>query len=286
MRVNDPSTRSEATLPRVALGLPAWADGFVRRVVGIREMEERYARVRERIGTSGAARSSTVTATAFARAALEELSVRVHLPADRIAELQKIEGPMVFVANHPFGGLDALALLDLIASVRDDYRFLANELVGILPELEPILCPVDIAGDAPRSQANVIGMRKILRYLDTGGALGIFPAGEVAAYPSFSAGWSGRGILERAWHPHLGRIVRHARATVVPVYFEGQNSALFQYLGLAVRSARIALLAREILRPRAVVHLRIGDPIPYPELTDYTDSAALAAELRQRCLDL
>jgi putative hemolysin len=78
-----------------------------------------------------------------------------------------------------------------------------------------------------------------------------------------------------------------SKATVVPIFFEGQNSRLFQLASHMSMTLRYSLLFRETVRrmgSRLVV--RIGDPIPYEDWCDIKEREPLVAEFRRRTLSL
>jgi putative hemolysin len=257
------------------LGLPRWITPLVKRILGLDAVEKVYETVRAEM-------KNEQNVAHFCAKALEVLGVACAFPRDRIDELRALKGPLVFVANHPFGGVDALALMMLMGEVRVDFRFMANSILKTLPELAPVLVPVDIMGNAGDAPANVGPMREIYRHLADGGTVGIFPAGEVATFDS----WRAKQTVERPWHPHVGRIIRKTRATVVPVFIEGRNSLVFQYLGLALPPVRIALIAREILKTNSPLRVRIGVPIPYDPAIFPADASQISGFLQRKTFAL
>ncbi|HKJ90089.1 MAG TPA: lysophospholipid acyltransferase family protein, partial [Oceanipulchritudo sp.] len=72
-------------------------------------------------------------------------------------------------------------------------------------------------------------------------------------------------------------------ATVVPVYFRGRNSGMFQAAGLVHPALRTALLPRELLRSKKrVVEVRVGNPIPARRLGRFGSNRAVMDFLRLR----
>ena len=171
---------------------------------------------------------------------------------------------MVVVANHPFGGLEGLVLARLLRQARPDARIMANTLLSRLPELRDLFVFVDPFGGASATAGNIGPLKECLRLLESGGVLGVFPSGAVS-HPRLEHGRL--TVADPAWSPTVARLIRRTGATVVPVHFSGQNSRLFQVLGLAHPLLRTALLPREFVNKRGrTVDVRIGRPIPFERL--------------------
>lgn len=173
-------------------------------------------------------------------------------------ELERIpvSGALVVAANHPIGSLDGLALLSLLGGVRKDVKVVANDLLMAIDPLRPLLMPVD-AMQGCTARENI---RAIEAHLAAGGALVIFPAGEVSRL-------SPRGVRDGRWRTGFLRMARRARADVLPVHIDGRNSMLFYGLSFLARPLSTLLLAHEMFRQaRNSVQLRIGHvvtPVQY-----------------------
>ncbi|MBS0395247.1 MAG: lysophospholipid acyltransferase family protein [Proteobacteria bacterium] len=188
----------------------------------------------------------------FAQESLRALGVRFRTEG-ALAEVAA-GGPLIVVANHPFGGIEGLYLYTALAAVRPDVRVLGNELLARLPEFAPALFAVDVLAGTRAVGRNGIAMRQALRHLGGGGALLVFPAGEVAALDRRS-----RTVVDPPWHASVARLVRLARAPVVPVFVGGSNSPLFHAAGLVHPRLRTALLPRELFNKGGrVVPVRVG----------------------------
>ena len=117
------------------------------------------------------------------------------------------EGPVVFVANHGHGGADALALMAIMSRFRSDVRVLANREVSLLEGLEPFLFPVSLL-NGPDARENIRSLRAMLKHVQRGGCLGVFPAGRVAC-------WKGDRMADPPWNGH---VIRLPRSVCFPVY--------------------------------------------------------------------
>lgn len=185
------------------------------------------------------------------------------------------EGPLIIISNHPFGLLDPVILGDLLTKHRPDVRFMTNYLLGGIEEIKPWIIPVDPFDRDQSARRNLGPMKDALRFLKQGGALAMFPSGEVAHYRM------GRGVEESPWSSHVGGLVRRTGATVLPVHFAGRNSLLFQGAGLVHPMLRTGLLLRELVhRHEEAVKVQVGRPLPYSRLKRFTDDEELTRYLR------
>lgn len=203
----------------------------------------------------------------FCARALASLEVQVEVSPGDLARIPH-QGRLIVTANHPFGAVEGLALLNLLRQVRPDIRILANSLLQRIPELSPFIIAVDLFGGTEGKHKNVGGLRESLRWLDQGGVLVIFPAGEVSHLNLRRA-----SIGDPPWSQNLARLVRLSGAAVLPVYFPGRNSLVFQVMGLFHPVLRTALLPHELLNKRNCrLEVRIGATIPLRRLRTMTDA--------------
>jgi putative hemolysin len=213
----------------------------------------------------------------FLHRVLSTMQIRWKPPESELARIPR-EGPLVVVANHPFGALEGIILAAILAEVRPDLKVMANFMLGRIKELRDLFIFVDPFAGENAAAANVGPLRQSIRQLRDGGVLAVFPAGEVA-----SVSLRNRNIADPPWNTTIARIIRATRSAVVPVYFEGHNSALFHALGLIHPRLRTAMLAREFFWHKGDrVQARIGSVIPFKRLVDLEDADQLTAYLRQR----
>ena len=132
--------------------------------------------------------------TGYFRALLDEFGVRYSCEEQEIHRIPKA-GPVVLVANHPFGLAEGPILGDLLASLRPDTKFLANSLLTAIPDLGQYLIPVDPFGGVRATKTNWKGIRDSLQWLKDGHLLVTFPAGEVASFQ-----WPHLDIVDPHWH--------------------------------------------------------------------------------------
>ena len=170
----------------------------------------------------------------------------------RHSDLENIpaRGRVIIVANHPLGGLDGLALLRLVSSVRRDVRIVVNELLLNITQLNNLFLPVDAMGGETRKA----DISRILDALNNDEAVIIFPSGEVSrAGP--------KGIRDRKWLPGFIQLAKTAYAPVLPVHIKARNSNLFYVVSRISRPLSMLMLPREMLGFGGQMKFTIGQMI-------------------------
>jgi putative hemolysin len=205
------------------------------------------------------------------------LNVHTQVSERDLALIPK-QGPVVAVANHPFGLIEGAILPSLFLSVRPDVKVIANHLLAAMPETSPLCIYVDPYGGERATRANRKGMKEAIAWLKQGGLLTVFPAGEVA-----HLNLKERAVIDPEWNQSVARLIRITGATVLPIYFVGANSALFQLLGFLHPRVRTALLPHEFFnKHNRNIEVRIGSPIAPAKIRAYQDDVALIRYLRHR----
>ncbi|HUI63328.1 MAG TPA: GNAT family N-acyltransferase [Bacteroidota bacterium] len=187
-------------------------------------------------------------------------------------------GPVVVVANHPYGGIEGVMLVALLRSVRSDVRVMANSLLYSFPRLRESLIPVDPFGGENAAAYNIRGFRAAIQWLRKGGMLTIFPAGEVAHVDVH------RGtITDPAWHVSAAALIRRTSAAALPVFFAGKNGPMFQVLGMIHPLLRTILLPSELLNKRdRTFQVRVGHPLSFRRLNEFSTDEEMTEYLRWR----
>jgi putative hemolysin len=186
------------------------------------------------------------------------------------------DGPLMVVANHPFGAIEGVILGQILTQRRPDVRLLGNHWLTEIPEMREWVIPVDPWGGGEAVQANIAPVKSCLRWLKSGGVLAAFPSGTVSHLQVRQ-----KQVSDPPWHPTVAAMARRSNATVIPVFFEGRNSNMFQLAGLIHPALRTALLPNELLRrSNSKVRVRIGRPIGPDKLARYADDETLIEYLR------
>lgn len=208
---------------------------------------------------------------------LNSLNVHCEFSETEIPRISS-RGALVVVANHPFGGLEGVILADLLGKVRRDVKIMANYLLQPVTVLQNLFIYVDPFGTKRSVHANLSGLREVLAWLKQGGVVGVFPAGMVS-----HLSWPKLKVTDPAWNRNVARLIKRSRADVLPVFFDGHNSPLFQCLGLVHPRLRTALLPREFLNKKdKVIRVKIGQAIAHERLSTLGDDDKIMAYLRLR----
>lgn len=189
-------------------------------------------------------------------------------------------GPLIVIANHPYGILDGLMMGHLLDRMRGDFRILANSVFRRAEALDRVILPISFDETKEAQRQNLATRAEALRYLGAGGAIGVFPGGTV----STAARPFGRP-MDPGWRNFTARMIAKSGATVVPVFFDGHNSRLFQIASHLHQTLRLALLIKEFkARVDEPVRVVIGDPIAGAALPP--DPREMMQSLRRATYDL
>lgn len=251
-------------------GLDALLGAALDRILGLHQLDRRYQAV-----------PRCHNAKDFVRLALNELDVSPEVAPGHLEYIPAC-GPAVIAANHPFGGIEGLLVAHIILSRRDDLRILANVHLQRIAELRELLIAVNPFEGKRAARENIQPLRDAVRWVENGGALLVFPSGEVSHFQLQRA-----RITDPEWRPSVGHIVRRTGAPVIPAFVCGRNTLLFQLLGCLHPRLRTALLAREFLnKSHRRIPIRFGPPVSPKRSRAFSSSLQLARYLRLRTYSL
>lgn len=194
------------------------------------------------------------------------------------------DGPLVVVSNHPYGILDGLMMGRILSERRGgDFKVLANSVFRKSEDLNRIILPVSFDETKEAARLNLNTRKVALEYLGNGGAIGVFPGGTVST--------SARPFskpFDPQWRSFTAKMVTKSNATVVPIFFEGSNSRLFQLASHLHVTLRMGMYIREFKsRVGSDVRVAIGEPIPQSDLALFkNDSKSCMDFLRKATYEL
>ena len=184
------------------------------------------------------------------------------------------DGPVVIVANHPFGIGDGIAVLALAEQLGRPFKVMIHNDLLKVPEMQPYALPVSFEETKEALALNMKTRAEAVRLLKEGTTVIVFPAGGVA---------TARKVFGRAedlpWKMFPAKLIQSAQANVIPVFFEGQNGRLFHLASKVSMTLRLSLLIREFQKlSGSTIAARIGGIIPWAEL-DAGDRKTLMTRL-------
>lgn len=215
----------------------------------------------------------TGTGINFIEELFQRLNFHFEIPDGELKHIP-LEGPYIVMANHPFGFLDGLVMLDIMAQINPEFKVLANFFLKQFGPISDFF--IELNPFASNNSRNMRGMKEAFMHLRKGHPLGIFPAGEVATMQK------GFGKIEdKVWDQGAIKFMVHANVPIVPMYFYGSNSLTFHLLGKIHPYLRTLTIPSEMFKKEnKTIQLRIGKPILPSELKDFNNNERAGRYLR------
>ncbi|MDE7402801.1 MAG: 1-acyl-sn-glycerol-3-phosphate acyltransferase [Muribaculaceae bacterium] len=198
--------------------------------------------------------------------------------------LDKMKGqPFVTVSNHPYGAIDGILLIDIIGRKFPDFKVMVNMFLNYISAMRPSFIAVDPSGsqDKEKQLATMHGIRESIAHVRAGHPIGFFPAGAVSKIDKTLH------ISDREWQPSIIRLIKQLKVPVIPVYFHGHNSAIFNILGMINWRLRLPRLPRELFNKAGKeIRISFGEPISPAEQADFKNLDEFGRMLRERTYGL
>ncbi|MEZ5924327.1 MAG: lysophospholipid acyltransferase family protein [Hyphomicrobiaceae bacterium] len=208
---------------------------------------------------------------------LRLIEVSLEIKARHWPPVLEPKTPLVMIANHPFGIGDGIASLALAEALNRPFKVLINNQLLRIPEIRPYSLPIDFEETREAQLLNLKTRKEALAALAVGTTIVVFPAGGVAtARRPFGK------AEDLPWKLFTAKLIQSAKASVLPVYFEGQNGPLFQLVSRFSLTLRLSLLVSEFRKfAGSTVKIRIGEVVPFAELRSGNDRKMMTEELHR-----
>lgn len=214
---------------------------------------------------------------------LRDLNISLRIDNEQVLD-NLPEGAFITVSNHPFGALDGITLIRIVAERRPQFKVMVNMVLNYISAMRPNFIAVDAyASDDPKKKAvSMNGIKAAIMQVRRGNPIGFFPAGAVSKFNRHLR------IEDREWQPNIIRLIQQLKVPVIPIYFHGRNSMWSQILGVVCWQLRTLRLPTEVfLKSNKTLHISVGDPISVEEQAAHSGSVEQLGEfLRNRTYSL
>lgn len=195
--------------------------------------------------------------------------------------------PVIFVSNHPLGGLDGMIIAEMIhesrqqSAVSHQLKVIVNELLMFMEPIADLWAPVNKVGQLSKEQA--VAQQ---RMWESGTDVLTFPAGACSRLQRIDGRWQ---IQDLEWKKNFVQRAREYQRDIVPIYFEGRNSRFFYALAWLRKLLHIKLniemlyLVDEMYGAHGK-HFRVHvmPPIPYTTLDNSRTPLQWAQHIKQQ----
>jgi len=213
----------------------------------------------------------------FIDSIIEDLGIRFEVDETELKNIPD-EGPFITISNHPFGGIDGLLLIKMIAAIRNDYKVLGNFLLRRMEPVQDYVFPDNPFEGHTADKPDRTSIKELFQHLESGKSFGIFPAGEVSGLNPY-----GTHISDRQWLMQAVKMIKKAGVPVIPIYFQGKNSKFFHILGRLHSRLQTVKLPTELFnKKKKLIRVRIGSPITVKEQNEFSDVARYGRFLRAK----
>ena len=218
----------------------------------------------------------------FWKQALDLLGINLLTKQSEISKIPK-KGSLVITANHPHGLVDGMVLAELIGKVRTDYKILTRSLLTGVKQIDQFMIPVPFDHEEDALKKSLEMRKSAMDHLENGGVVVIFPSGKVASSETMFG-----DVVEGDWNPFTAKLIQKSGANVVPIFFPGSNSRIYQIANQISATLRQGLLIYEVVhamnKPQKPL---VGSLIKQDEISVWkSDPRGFMRWLRERTLSL
>ena len=168
-----------------------------------------------------------------------------------------VDQPLIVVANHPYGILDGLVMGSILAKSAANFKIIANDIFKAY-EIKYKILFSSFKNNRDAIALNLQTRKNALTHLHHAGAIGIFPGATVSTSSKLFS-----QPADPVWKSFTAKMIFKLNASVIPIFFDGNTSRIFQLARHLNPSLRAGLLLREFkLRLEKPVRIAIGRPIP------------------------
>jgi len=189
----------------------------------------------------------------------------------------------ITVSNHPFGHIDGIIAISVVAAKRKDFKMMVNWMLNRIDTMEENFIGVNPYSKGSKMadvKSSVGGVKLCLEHIREGHPMGFFPAGGVSSsHLTYTK--------DREWQEPVLKLIKKAKVPVIPMYISGTNSWLYRFLGFIDWRVRMVRLFHEVYTKRGKkIYIRFGQPISVEEQAQFEDIKTFGEFLKAKTYDL
>lgn len=217
---------------------------------------------------------------AFCDHLLKDVGVKVVIENREVLDRFKDQA-FITVSNHAYGHIDGITAIDVVGSVRSDYKMMVNFILAMIDTMSMHFIAVNpYQKGTVSNKSSLDGVKQCIAHVKAGHPLGFFPAGAVSKTKLKGLKMT---VRDREWQPSVIKLIKGVKVPVVPMYFSGNNSWFFNFLDLVDWRLRSLRLGHEVYNKRGkTIHVRFGEPIMPDEIARHTDLDELGGFLKDK----
>ena len=185
----------------------------------------------------------------------------------------------ITVSNHPFGHIDGIMTISVVAAKRKDFKMMVNWMLNRIDTMEENFIGVNPYSKGSKMasvKSSTGGVKQCLEHLKGGHPMGFFPAGGVSSsHLTYTK--------DREWQVPVLKLIKKAKVPVIPMYISGTNSWIYRFLGFIDWRIRMVRLLHEVTNKKGKeIHIRFGQPISEEEQSQFDDIKAFGEFLKAK----
>ena len=222
--------------------------------------------------------SKHLSGVGFVTHSLDRKGIQRIVENDAVLDLFQNQA-FITVSNHPFGHIDGIIAISVVAAKREDYKMMVNWMLTRIDTMEENFIgvnPYSKGSKMANVKSSLGGMKQCLEHLKGGHPLGFFPAGGVSSSHLTHT-------KDREWQIPVLKLIKRAEVPVVPMYISGTNSWLYRFLGFIDWRLRMVRLFHEVANKNGKkIYIRFGEPISVKEQSQFDDIQAFGKFLQAK----
>ena len=215
---------------------------------------------------------------------LELMNIKIKNKSDKPLQILD-QGPLMVIANHPYGIIDGLILCSLVSKKRSDFKIITHETLKFLPQLNEFILPVDFSGTGRESKIiNMETGKNATSHLLNGGAIIIFPSGSVSIAKSLRS-----QAEDDEWKHFPSKLIHQSKSNILPIYFDGKNGLLFHLFASKMKNQTLKYSSyihetKKLIGKEITIYS--GDLIRYKDISHIKDRSELTNYLKKLTYNL